>query len=604
MSERYTRLFALEENLYSEGSPVAISAGALLKDNKTGGVLVQLKIKNISRRTIKAAIVHISTFDSFGKQIDGVVEKEYLDLAVARDGEFGQKELISLPNAAARGFTAAVTCVGFTDGTVWNYTGEERVALPRPKPLAEALGEEELAKQYRLKYGAKSQVFPEEYKDVWFCACGVLNQVSEKTCHVCGRQKAEVFSFDREALTAEKDERLVKEAAARKKAEEEAASARKKAEEEAAAAAVRKAKKRKKTAAIAIPIVCACIALAVLTVTVFIPNKRYNDAVALMESGDYEAAIAAFEAMDGYRDSEDQIVNCRTAILDAEYDSAVRLFQEGKYEEAIEAFEALDGYRDSKDQIVLCKTAIKDAEYDKAVELLNRGEYIDAYTAFSALNGYKDSRNRKKEILTIDPTVAYHFAEVGDTITFGRYEQDNNQNNGAENIKWIILAKEENRLLLISQYDIESLPYNSSGGNTTWETCSLRKWLNTTFLTTAFTSKEQSIIPTVEVHAEKAPGFRANPGNNTRDRVFLLSGQEAEKYLSEAGTSPTKYVVSKHSEIPEDYAGNYGWWIRSPGNDSNTAIFVGPNGLIEKDNEFWATSTCGVRPALWIDLGT
>lgn len=604
MSERYTRLFVMEENLYSEGSPVAISAGALLKDNKTGGVLVQLKIKNITPKTIKAAIVRISTFDSFGKPIDGVVEKEYLDLAVARDGEFGQKELISLPNAAARGFTAAVTCVGFTDGTVWNYTGEERAALPCPRPLAEALGEEELAKQYRLKYGAKSQVFPEEYKDVWFCACGALNQVSEKACHVCGRQKAEVFSFDMEALTAEKDERLKAEAEEDRRAAERAKAARKKAEEEAAAAAVRKARKRKKIAAIAIPIVCACIALAVLTVTVFIPNKRYNDAVALMESGDYEAAITAFEAMDGYKDSEAQILNCRTAILDAEYDSAVRLFQEGKYEEAIEAFEALAGYRDSKDQITLCKTAIKDAEYDKAMELLNRGEYIDAYTAFSALNGYKDSRKRKKEILTIDPTVAYYFAEVGDTITFGRYEQDNNRNNGAEDIKWTVLAKEENRLLLISQYDIESLPYNSSGGKTTWETCSLRKWLNTTFLTTAFTSKEQDIIPTVEVRTEKTPGFRANPGNDTRDRVFLLSGQEAEKYLSEAGTSPTKYVVSKHSEIPEDYDGNYGWWIRSPGNDGNTAVFVGPNGLIEKDNEFWATSTCGVRPALWIDFGT
>ena len=604
MSERYTRLFALEENLYSEGSPIAISAGALLKDNKTGGVLVQLKIKNISCKTIKAAIVRVSTFDSFGKPIDGDVEKEYLDLSVARDGEFGQKELISLPNVAARGFTAAVSCVGFADGTVWNYAGEEQTALPRPKLLAEAFGEEELAKQYRLKYGAKSQVFPEEYKDVWFCACGALNQVSEKACHVCGRKKAEMFSLDRDALTAEKDERLKAEAEEYRRAIERAEAARKKAEKEAVAAAVRKAQKRKKTAAIAIPIVCACIALAVLTVTVFIPDKRYNDAVVLMESGDYEAAITAFETMNGYKDSEVQILNCRTAILDAEYDSAVRLFQEGKYEEAIEAFEALAGYRNSKDQIVLCKTAIKDAEYDKALELLNRGEYVDAYTAFSALNGYKDSRKRKKEILTIDPTVAYHFAEVGDTITFGRYEQDNNRNNGAEDIKWTVLAKEENRLLLISQYDIESLPYNSSGGNTTWETCSLRKWLNTTFLTTAFTSKEQDIIPTVEVHAEKTPGFRANPGNDTRDRVFLLSGREAEKYLSEAGTSPTKYVVSKHSEIPEDYDGNYGWWIRSPGNEGNTAVFVGPNGLIERDNEFWATSTCGVRPALWIDLGT
>lgn len=62
MSERYTRLFALPENLYAEGSPVLLSAGALLKDNETGKVLVQLKIKNIGSKTIKAAKVRVKAY--------------------------------------------------------------------------------------------------------------------------------------------------------------------------------------------------------------------------------------------------------------------------------------------------------------------------------------------------------------------------------------------------------------------------------------------------------------------------------------------------------------------------------------------------------------
>ena len=52
MSERYSRLFSLSENLYAEGAPVLIAAGALLKDNETGKVLAQLKLRSISDKKI------------------------------------------------------------------------------------------------------------------------------------------------------------------------------------------------------------------------------------------------------------------------------------------------------------------------------------------------------------------------------------------------------------------------------------------------------------------------------------------------------------------------------------------------------------------------
>lgn len=48
MNERFTSLFRIPDNLYSTGSPVIIIAGALLKDNQTGHMLTQIKIKNIS----------------------------------------------------------------------------------------------------------------------------------------------------------------------------------------------------------------------------------------------------------------------------------------------------------------------------------------------------------------------------------------------------------------------------------------------------------------------------------------------------------------------------------------------------------------------------
>ena len=42
---------------------------------------------------------------------------------------------------------------------------------------------------------------------------------------------------------------------------------------------------------------------------------------------------------------------------------------------------------------------------------------------------------------------------VGDIITFGHYEQDNNLDNGAEPIEWIVLDVQDGKALLLSKYD-------------------------------------------------------------------------------------------------------------------------------------------------------
>ncbi len=89
MSERYTRLFSLPENLYAEGAPVLIAAGALLKDNQTGNVLAQLKFKNIGFKTIKAIKVRITLLDTVGRSLGNPITYQYLDLSASRDSEFG-----------------------------------------------------------------------------------------------------------------------------------------------------------------------------------------------------------------------------------------------------------------------------------------------------------------------------------------------------------------------------------------------------------------------------------------------------------------------------------------------------------------------------------
>lgn len=120
MSERYTRLFSLPENLGLKDCPVVISAGALLMDNTTGKVLAQLKFRNLSSQAVKAVTVRINAYNTAGEALSGVDSFSYLDLNVPLDGEFGSQTPIPLPDTATRSFTVDILSVTLADGTIYS----------------------------------------------------------------------------------------------------------------------------------------------------------------------------------------------------------------------------------------------------------------------------------------------------------------------------------------------------------------------------------------------------------------------------------------------------------------------------------------------------
>ena len=433
-------------------------------------------------------------------------------------------------------------------------------------------------------------------------------------------------------------------------------------EEEARIAEEKAAKKRKKIAAIVIPIIVACIAFVIVLTTVIIPKQKLNKAMGLLDSGDYETAYALLEEignsdaiasskyeravaliesgnydtalllLDGlnYKDSAAQIEKCITAFIDEKYAAAVELYNAGKYEDAITAFTALDGYKDSAAQIEKCETAIKDGKYAAAVELFNAGKYEEAIAAFTVLDGYKDSADYMNSCYIADIFGAEAYLQIkslqaGDIFTLGTYEQDNNTVNGKEEIEWIVLARVDNRVFVISKNALDYQPYNTSYVNVTWETCSLRKWLNTVFFNAAFSVKEQKCIMDSEVTADNNPSYNTTSGNNTTDKIFLLSITEVDHYLPSLSTRlciPTEYT---EAQGPYDNQGAYyneqgftGWWLRTPGSPLwNTAATVAANGSVvdagyyvdglnhynlSEDNR--AFPGPAVRPAMWINLGT
>ena len=294
----------------------------------------------------------------------------------------------------------------------------------------------------------------------------------------------------------------------------------------------------------------------------------------------------------------------KTVIIpNQKYNAALELYNAGKYDEAQVAFSALNGYKDSDAQIVKCEIAIKEGKYVRAIELYNAEKYEAAIAELEAIRGYKDS---DEYIDIIRPKLKLQMiqnARVGSTVFFGSFEQDNNTSNGKEDIEWIVLARESKRILVISRYVLDFQRYNESDSNVTWESCSLRRWLNMEFLNEAFSGAEQAMIPNVTVSADKNPESDTNPGNDTTDQVFLLSISEVNEYFAsdyDRQCHGTWYCfkqgASKFSE------GSCLWWLRSPGYDSSRAALVYFDGGVIGNGRDVDYSDVAVRPTLWINL--
>ncbi len=235
--------------------------------------------------------------------------------------------------------------------------------------------------------------------------------------------------------------------------------------------------------------------------------------------------------------------------------------------------------------------------YKSAVNLKSEGKIREAIEAFSSVRGYKDSES---QIFLLE-TELLKQAKAGDTVLFGSYEQDNKDKNGQEAIEWQVLDKDGTKLLLVSKYALDNKYYNA-GSSVTWETCSLRTWLNGTFLNNAFCTEEQQYILTSTVAADKNPNYGVDPGNDTRDKVFLLSITEAEQYFksdSQRVCSPTAYALSQG--VYQNSNGACWWCLRSPGHYGDYAACVNTVGSVYYPGYSASYVKRAVRPALWVD---
>ena len=208
-------------------------------------------------------------------------------------------------------------------------------------------------------------------------------------------------------------------------------------------------------------------------------------------------------------------------------------------------------------------------------------------------------------------------AQVGDLITIGRYEQDNDLDNGPEAIQWRVLDKKDGKLLVISDKALDYISYSyewEQVEKSVWATSCSRGWLNNYFMQTAFTSAEQARISLSDIHTDPSPGFDNDPGPDTQDYVFLLSAQETEQYFPTAESRRVLLsdYVHPHNKIRINRQGwgtnatriHGDWGLRSPNKYGTFAYILDYQTIYWTAGDIWYDGggfEGDVRPAMWIE---
>ncbi len=245
--------------------------------------------------------------------------------------------------------------------------------------------------------------------------------------------------------------------------------------------------------------------------------------------------------------------------------------------------------------------------------------------------------DRKKELK--NPTTENGIT-TWDCIWFGNYWQEDTNGDGKADkkdaktpIKWRVLSVEGDDVFLLADKNLDCQKYNDKYmSSVTWETCTMRSWLNgygpeanqkgidysgAGFLDNAFTATEREAVKTTNVVNQNNPYYDTVGGNDTSDKVYLLSIDEvmnpAYGFTSSTNSTATRRAVNTAyvaggGEIESDVMGIAGsadlWWLRSLGHYSYYASAVYDYGDVYMGGTSAYNNHSAVRPALHLNLSS
>ena len=201
----------------------------------------------------------------------------------------------------------------------------------------------------------------------------------------------------------------------------------------------------------------------------------------------------------------------------------------------------------------------------------------------------------------IRKTHPFCFLGDGEVVTFGRYEQDGDEENGREPIEWTIMTKEENKVLLISKNILECMPFEKESDDSMgWHVSTLRDWMNDEFYFISFSPEERSRIKPYNSKSEKFDT------NGAEQNVFLLDLFNMEK-IYDISYHTTSDLSRPHSDvsgiqteyIEQKYPKNEGrWWVDNSFKDGDGFLMNGDGSLGTGDCR---DADVGVRPMIWVE---
>ena len=230
------------------------------------------------------------------------------------------------------------------------------------------------------------------------------------------------------------------------------------------------------------------------------------------------------------------------------------------YNPAIKFYNRTIDFKDSRDRISQC-------EYQNGIKAMAAKDYKNAQKAFESAGYYKDS-DAKKVVMEKE---SIKNSEVGDTINIGEK-------------RWRILEIQDNQAFLLKDPPLPNMAYSIDEGAVTWEQSSLRRWLNSEYLEDNFTKAEKNNIVPTSVKNEKNSFYGTDGGNDTQDYIYLLSIEEISRYNE-------LIPNSKHDS-----------WLRSPGNQQNTAAFLSTDGIAMVYGYEATSEDFKLMPVMWFDL--
>lgn len=212
-------------------------------------------------------------------------------------------------------------------------------------------------------------------------------------------------------------------------------------------------------------------------------------------------------------------------------------------------------------------------KYSQADAMLKQEDYAGAYDEFDRLGEYRDAQARKDALQT-----QIMNTRTAERMTFGGYD-------------WLVLEQRDGNALLLLDIALAPQPYHETLTEVTWETCSLRTYLNGAFYS-SFSEEDRARIAETTVINRNNAEIGEKAGEDTKDHVFLLSLAEAKLYF--AGDA---------ARITRDPKGaSAWWWLRSPGLETIAAVIVKSNGEIGYAGTGVNNATRNVRPAMWITM--